>query len=176
MIGMATALMLLVGQAAAPATAPAPAQAEAPSKVDSVTVTASGKTVRLPPWSREVRGIGWPFLGVGEDKMVLMFAKTGRTPPGAAYQRVWVRHEFRLPQTEREVTPPFTYRSERLSQDVDCAARAYRSLTAYRYPDNNLTGEPVAFDFENRDWIRPEPGAFNETVLEAACMKPETGG
>lgn len=172
MIGLATALMLLSGQAA---TAAAP-QADDAAKVDSVTVTASGKTVRLPPWSREVRSIGWPFLGVGEDRMVLMFAKTGKTPPGATYQRVWVRHEFRLPQTESEVTPPFTYRSERLAQDIDCAARAYRSLTSYRYPDNNLTGEPAAFDFEARDWIKPEAGTFDETVVEATCMKPDIGG
>lgn len=172
MIGMATILMLLAGQVATPA--PDPAK-EGPSKLDSVTVTAAGKTVAMPPWSREIRGIGWPFLGLGEDKAVMMFAKTGRTPTGSPYQRVWVRHEFRLQQTEREAAPPLTYRSERLAQDIDCEARAFRSLAVYRYPENNLGGAETAFAFENRDWTKPEAGTFDDTVVDAACMKPDAG-
>lgn len=173
MIGMATALMLLGGQAATPAPDPA---GDAAARVDSVTVTAAGKTAALPPWSREVRGIGWPFLGLGEDKTVMMFAKTGKAPGSSPYQRVWVRHEFRLPQTEAQASPPLTYRSERLAQDIDCQARAFRSLAVYRYPENNLGGEPTAFAFEERGWKRPEAGAFDETVVDAACMTPEAGG
>jgi len=163
MIGWAVGL-LLSGQAAA--------TQEAPANVDAVTVTAAGKKVTLPPWSREVRAIGWPFLGLGADKTVLMFAKTGKAPEGSSFQRVWVRHEFRIQQVEGAATPPVPYRSERLAQDVDCAARAYRSLAVFRYPENNLAGEAVAFSFEDRNWIKPEPGTFDETVVEAACMKP----
>lgn len=168
MIGMLTALLLMSGQADAP---PAGAQSDA-AKVDSVTITATGKKpTSLPPWSRKIEGIGWPFLGVGEDKSVIMFAKTGKTPSGADYQRVWVRHEFRLPQTEAGLT----FRSERLAKDVDCKTRAFRSLAVYRYPENNLGGEPVAFKFDEADWTKPEAGAFDETVVDAACMRPDNG-
>ena len=173
MIGVVTALMLLHGQTGGPAPDPG---GDASSKVDSVTVTAAGKAAILPPWSREVRGIGWPFLGLGEDKTVMMFAKTGRTPTGSPYQRVWVRHEYRLPQTEAEAAPPLTYRSERLAQDIDCTARTFRSLAVYRYPENNLGGEETAFAFENRVWTKPEAGTFDDTVVEAACLTPDVGG
>jgi hypothetical protein len=167
MIGMLTALMLLSGQVA-----PAQAASE-PAKVDSVTVTATGKKAApLPPWSRKIEGIGWPFLGVGQDKTVITFAKTGKTPSGEPWQRVWVRHEFRLPQTEAGLT----FRSERMAQDVDCQARAFRSVAVYRYPDNNLGGEATAFAFENRAWTKPDAGAFDESVVEAACMKPDGQG
>ena len=167
MIGMLTALMLLSGQAA-----PAQAASE-PAKVDSVTVTATGKKAApLPPWSRKIEGIGWPFLGVGQDKTVITFAKAGKTPAGEPWQRVWVRHEFRLPQTEAGLT----FRSERMAQDVDCQARAFRSVAVYRYPDNNLGGEATAFAFENRAWTKPDAGAFDESVVEAACMKPDGQG
>ena len=166
MIGMLTALMLLSGQSTAPAAA-----REEPNKVDSVTISgAAKKAAPMPPWSRRIEGVGWPFLGVGEDKTVMMFAKTGKTPAGAPYQRVWVRHEFRLPQTEAGLT----FRSERLAQDVDCQARTFRSLAVYRYPENNLGGEATAFKFEQSGWTKPEAGAFDDTVVEAACMKPET--
>jgi hypothetical protein len=164
MIGMALALMLQ--------SAPAPTQQDDSANVDSVTVTAAGKKVALPPWSRQVRAIGWPFLGLGQDKTVLMFAKTGKSPPGAPYQRVWVRHEFRLEQVETLAAPPLTYRSERRAQDVDCEARTFRSLAVYRYPENNLGGEAVPFAFEDKTWVKPEPGTFDETVVDAACMKP----
>jgi hypothetical protein len=167
MIGILTALMLLSGQAAAPAAA-----GNDPAKVDSVTVTAAGrKAAPPPPWSRKIEGIGWPFLGVGADKMVIAFAKTGKTPAGQPYQRVWVRHEFRLPKTEAGLT----YRSERMAQDVDCNAHTFRSLAVYRYPDNNLGGAETAFKFDDTAWTRPEPGAFDDSVVEAACMKPEAG-
>ena len=123
MIGMLTAFLLLSGQTAAPVVK------DDAAKVDSVTVTATGKKPGpMPPWSRKIEGIGWPFLGVGEDKTVMMFAKTGKTPTGEPYQRVWVRHEFRLPQSEAGLT----FRSERLAQDVDCKAKAFRSLAVYR--------------------------------------------
>lgn len=167
MIGMLTALLLFSGQADSAAAA----QADS-AKVDSVTITATDKKPSaLPAWSRKIEGIGWPFLGVGEDKSVIMFAKTGKTPSGADYQRVWVRHEFRLPQTEAGLT----FRSERLAKDVDCKARAFRSLAVYRYPENNLGGEPVAFKFDETGWAKPEAGAFDETVVEAACMQPDNG-
>ena len=65
-------------------------------------------------------------------------------------------------------------RSERLAKDVDCSARTFRSLAVYRYPENNLSGEATAFKFDESGWIKPEPGAFDETVVEAACMKPES--
>jgi hypothetical protein len=166
MIGMLTALLLLSGQADSAAAA---AQADS-AKVDSVTITATDKKPSsLPAWSRKIEGIGWPFLGVGEDKSVIMFAKTGKTPSGADYQRVWVRHEFRLPQTEAGLT----FRSERLAKDVDCKARAFRSLAVYRYPENNLGGAPLAFKFDETGWAKPEAGAFDETVVEAACMRPD---
>jgi hypothetical protein len=143
MIGMATAIFML-GWQAAPTAQPAPV-ADEPAKVDSVTVTATGKKTNLPPWSREVRGIGWPFLGLGEDKTIMMFAKTGKSPAGSPYQRVWVRHEFRLPQTENEASPPLTFLSERMAQDVDCRTKTFRSLAIYRYPENNLGGAETAF-------------------------------
>lgn len=169
MIGMLTAVLLLTGHAGAPTSS---AQDD-PAKVDSVTITATDrKPSPLPPWSRKIEGIGWPFLGVGEDRSVLMFAKTGKAPSGADYQRVWVRHEFRLPQSEAGLT----FRSERLAKDVDCKARAFRSLAVYRYPENNLGGEPVAFKFDETGWAKPEAGAFDETVVEAACMQPDSGG
>lgn len=167
MIGMLMALMLLDSQA----TTPAPAVKDDPTKVDSVTIQGGAKKLApMPPWSRKIESIGWPFLGVGEDKTVMMFAKTGKTPSGEPYQRVWVRHEFRLPQTEAGLT----FRSERLAKDVDCGAKTFRSLAVYRYPENNLSGEATAFKFDETGWIKPEPGAFDETVVEAACMKPET--
>ncbi|MCY1648045.1 hypothetical protein OVA11_13530 [Caulobacter sp. SL161] len=166
MIGMLTAILLLAGQAGTPA----PAVKDDTAKVDAVTITAAEKKpAAMPPWSRRIEGIGWPFMGVGEDKSVMMFAKTGKTPSGADYQRVWVRHEFRLPQTEAGLT----FRSERLAQDVDCKTRAFRSLAVYRYPENNLGGEPVAFKFDENDWTRPDAGAFAETVVDAACMRPD---
>lgn len=168
MIAMITALMLLSGQAAAPP----PAPQDDSAKVDSVTVTAGGKKAVLPRWSGQVLAIGWPFLGLGADKGVMMFAKTDGRPP-SPYQRVWVRHEFREPQTETGAAVPVTYLSERLEQDVDCAAGAFRSLAVYRYPKNNLVGPPAAFDFEDQAWTRPEPGAFDETVVEAACLVPD---
>jgi hypothetical protein len=165
MIGMLTALMLLTGQAPLGQVT----DKSDPAKVDSVTVTAPGKKAApLPPWSRKIEGIGWPFLGVGQDKTVIAFAKTGKTPAGEPWQRVWVRHEFRLPQTEAGLT----FRSERMAQDVDCVAKTFRSVAVYRYPDNNLGGAETAFAFENREWTRPEAGAFDESVVEAACMKP----
>jgi hypothetical protein len=163
MIGWVLGLVLS-GQTATPQ--------ESPANVDAVTVTAAGKKVNLPPWSREVRAIGWPFLGLGGDKTVLMFAKTGKAPEGSRYQRVWVRHEFRLQQVETEASPPVPYRSERLAQDIDCEAGAYRSLAVVRYPENNLGGEAVAFDFAERKWVKPQPGTLDESVVEAACMKP----
>lgn len=166
MIELALILVLVSGQAAASQTPP-----DAAADVDSVTITASGKKVALPPWSRQVKAIGWPFLALGDDKTVLMFAKTGKTPAGSPYQRVWVRHEFRIEQTETQAEPPVAYRSERLAQDVDCTARAFRSLAVFRYPENNLGGEAVSFAFESRDWIKPETGTFDETVVEATCMK-----
>jgi len=164
MIGMLTALMLLSGQAAA--------DQNAPAKVDSVTVTAPNQKAAPPPkWSARIEGIGWPFLGVGQDKGVITFAKTGKTPGGQAWQRVWVRHEFRVPQSEAGLT----YRSERMAQDVDCQARTFRSLAVYRYPENNLKGAETAYAIEERQWTKPDPGAFDESVVEAACMKPEAG-
>jgi hypothetical protein len=169
MIGMLTALMLAAGQAATST----PAEPSASSKVDSVTVTAPGKTsAPLPKWSTRIEGIGWPYLGVGQDRGIITFAKTGKTPDGQAWQRVWVRHEFRIPQTEAGLT----YRSERMAQDVDCKARTFRSLAVYRYPENNLQGAETAYAFEQRDWTKPEPGAFDESVIEAACMKPLAAG
>lgn len=167
MIGMLTALMLLAGQAT-----PAPAEPNAASKVDSVTITAPDqKSAPLPNWSTRIEGIGWPYLGVGQDKTVITFAKTGQTPAGRAWRQVWVRHEFRLPQTEAGLT----FRSERMVQDVDCQARAFRSLAVYRYPENNLKGAETAYAFEDRQWTKPDPGAFDESVVEAACMKPLAG-
>ncbi len=169
MIGMLTAVLLLSGQAAAPGALPK----DDAAKVDSVTITATDKKPSpMPPWSRKIEGIGWPFLGVGEDKSVMMFAKTGKTPSGAGDQRVWVRQEFRLPQTEAGLT----FRSERLAKDVDCKTRSFRSLAVYRYPENNLGGEPVAFKFDEDGWAKPEAGAFDETVVEAACMRPDAAG
>jgi hypothetical protein len=169
MIGMLTALMLLSGELASPQAT----DKTDPSKLDSVTVTATGKKAApLPPWSRKIEGIGWPFLGVGQGKTVLTFAKTGKTPAGEPWQRVWVRHEFRLPQTEAGLT----FRSERMAQDVDCSVKAFRSVAVYRYPDNNLGGAETAFAFENREWTKPEAGAFDESVVEAACMKPDGQG
>ena len=173
MIGMLTALMLLAGQAAPQGAAPAPTEPSASSKVDSVTITAPGqKAAPLPKWSTRIEGIGWPYLGVGEDKGIITFAKTGKTPAGQAWQRVWVRHEFRAPRTEAGLT----FRSERMAQDVDCQARAFRSLAVYRYPENNLKGAETAYAFEERGWTKPEPGAFDESVIEAACMKPLAAG
>lgn len=167
MIGMLTALMVLAGQAASPA----PVDPGA-SKVDSVTITAPDqKSAPLPKWSTRIEGIGWPYLGVGQDKTVITFAKTGKAPAGRAWQQVWVRHEFRLPQTEAGLT----FRSERMVQDVDCQARAFRSLAVYRYPENNLKGAETAYAFEDRQWTKPDPGAFDESVVEAACMKPLAG-
>jgi len=164
MIGMISALMLLTGQTAAPI--------DEAAKVDSVTVTAAGKAAGLPGWSSEVQAIGWPFMGLGADRGVMMFAKTDGRPP-SPHQRVLVRHEFRQPQTETGAATPVTYLSERLEQEVDCATRTYRSLVVYRYPKNNLGGVPAAFDFEERVWTRPEPGHFDETVVEAACLTPD---
>lgn len=167
MIGMLTAL-LVIGQVATPGSA----EPSASSKVDSVTITAPDKKPAPPPkWSSRIEGIGWPYLGVGQDKDVITFAKTGKTPAGQAWQRVWVRHEFRAPRNEAGLT----YRSERLAQDVDCAARTFRSLAVYRYPENNLKGAETAYAFEDRLWTKPEPGAFDESVVEAACMKPLAG-
>lgn len=167
MIGMLTALMLLAGQAGAAAV-----DQSASSKVDSVTITAPDQTSKPPPkWSTRIEGIGWPYLGVGQDKGVITFAKTGKTPAGQSWRRVWVRHEFRVPQTEAGLT----YRSERMAQDVDCQARTFRSLAVYRYPENNLKGAETAYAFEQRDWMKPEPGAFDEGVVESACMKPLAG-
>jgi hypothetical protein len=163
MIAMITALMLLSGQAAA--------TPDDSAKVDSVTVTATGKKAVLPRWSAQVHAIGWPFLGLGADKGVMMFAKTDGRPP-SPYQRVLVRHEFREQQTETGAATPVAYFSERLEQEVDCVAGTYRSLVVYRYPKNDLTGVPAAFDFEDRAWVRPEPGTFDETVVEAACLTP----
>lgn len=164
MIGMLTAFLLLSGQAATPA--------QDPSKVDSVTITAPGQKAKLTPlWATRIEGIGWPFLGVGDDKGVITFAKTGKTPDGQTWQRVWVRHEFRAPQSEAGLT----FRSERMAQDVDCQARTFRSLAVYRYPENNLKGAETAYAFEERGWTKPEPGAFDESVVEAACMKPLAG-
>ncbi|USQ97694.1 surface-adhesin E family protein [Caulobacter sp. RL271] len=169
MIGMLMTAMLLAGQAATPP----PAEPGAASKVDSVTITAPGQSSAPPPkWSPRIEGIGWPYLGVGQDKDVITFAKTGKTPAGQAWQRVWVRHEFRAPRTEAGLT----YRSERMAQDVDCQARTFRSLAVYRYPENNLQGAETAYAFEQRDWTKPEPGAFDESVVEAACMKPLVAG
>lgn len=168
MIGMLTALMLLGGQSATPA----PVDPAASSRIDSVTITAPDqKSAPLPKWSTRIEGIGWPYLGVGQDKTVITFAKTGKTPAGQAWQRVWVRHEFRSPQTEAGLT----FRSERMAQDIDCQARAFRSLAVYRYPENNLKGAETAYAFEERQWTKPEPGAFDESVVEAACMKPDAG-
>jgi hypothetical protein len=167
MIAMITALMLLSGQTATP---PA-ATSDDSAKVDSVTVTATGKKAVLPRWSAQVHAIGWPFLGLGQDRGVMMFAKTDGRPP-SPYQRVFVRHEFREQQTETGAAVPVTYFSERLEQEVDCATGTFRSLTVYRYPKNDLTGVPAAFDFEERAWTRPEPGTFDETVVEAACLTP----
>lgn len=164
MIGMLTAFLLLSGQATTPA--------QDPSKVDSVTITAPGQKAKLTPlWATRIEGIGWPFLGVGDDKGVITFAKTGKTPDGQTWQRVWVRHEFRAPQSEAGLT----FRSERMAQDVDCQARTFRSLAVYRYPENNLKGAETAYAFEERSWTKPEPGAFDESVVEAACMKPLAG-
>lgn len=169
MIGVLTTLLLLSGQAATPA----PAKQDDQAKVDSVTITAPDqKTKAAPKWSERIEGIGWPFLGVGEDKGIITFAKTGKTPAGQSWQRVWVRHEFRAPQSEAGLT----FRSERLAQDVDCQARTFRSLAVYRYPENNLKGAETAYAFEERGWTRPEPGAFDESVVEAACMKPQAAG
>lgn len=168
MIGVLSAMMLLSAQIA-PAL---PSQAEESARVDSVTVTATGKAGALPRWSSEILAIGWPFMGLGADKSVMMFAKTdGRGP--SSYQRVLVRHEFRQAQTETGAATPVTYLSERLEQEVDCAARTYRSLVTYRYPGNNLGGVPAAFDFEDRAWKIPEQGAFDETVVEATCLTPD---
>ena len=168
MIGTLMAFLLLSGQAGAAA----PAAHNDPSKVDSVTVTAREQKARLTPlWATRIEGIGWPFLGVGEDRGVIAFAKTSKTPPGQAWQRVWVRHEFRAPQTEAGLT----FRSERMAQDVDCQAGTFRSLAVYRYPENNLKGAETAYAFEERGWTRPEPGAFDESVVDAACMKPLAG-
>jgi hypothetical protein len=167
MIAMITALMLLSGQAAAPSSA----TPDESAKVDSVIVTAAGKKAVLPRWSAQVHAIGWPFLGLGADKGVMMFAKTDGRPP-SPYQRVFVRHEFREQQTETGAAVPVAYFSERLEQEVDCAMGAFRSLAAYRYPKNDLAGVPAAFDFEERAWVRPEPGTFDETVVEAACLTP----
>lgn len=169
MIGMLTAFLLLGGQAATPA--PAQAQDDQ-AKIDSVTITAQDqKTKATPRWSERIEGIGWPFLGVGEDKGIITFAKTGKTPAGQQWQRVWVRHEFRAPQTEAGLS----FRSERMAQDVDCQARTFRSLAVYRYPENNLKGAETAYAFEERGWTRPEPGAFDESVVDAACMQPLAG-
>lgn len=166
MIGMLTAFLLLSGQAAMPVAAPDA------SKVDSVTITAPDQKAKLTPlWATRIKGIGWPFLGVGEGKGVITFAKTGKTPAGQTWQRVWVRHEFRAPQSEAGLT----FLSERMAQDVDCQARAFRSLAVYRYPENNLKGAETAYAFEERGWTKPEPGAFDESVVEAACMQPLGG-
>lgn len=167
MIGMLTAFLFLGAQAATPA----PGQDDQ-AKVDSVTITAPDqKTKAAPKWSTRIEGIGWPFLGVGEDKGVITFAKTGKTPTGQAWQRVWVRHEFRAPRSEAGLT----FLSERMAQDVDCQARTFRSLAVYRYPENNLKGAETAYAFEERGWTRPEPGAFDESVVDAACMTPLAG-
>lgn len=167
MIGMLTALLLLGGQAA-----PSASAQEDQAKVDSVTITAKDQKAKLTPlWATRIEGIGWPFLGVGEDKGVITFAKTGKTPFGQSWQRVWVRHEFRTPQSEAGLS----FRSERMAQDVDCQARTFRSLAVYRYPENNLKGVETAYAFEDRAWTKPEPGAFDDSVVEAACMKPLTG-
>ena len=166
MIGMLTAFLLLSGQATPPAVA------QDPSKVDSVTVTAREQKTKLTPlWATRIEGIGWPFLGVGDDKGVITFAKTGKTPAGQSWQRVWVRHEFRAPKSEAGLT----FLSERMAQDVDCKARTFRSLAVYRYPENNLKGAETAYAFEERGWTKPEPGAFDESVVEAACMQPLAG-
>lgn len=168
MIGILTALALLAGQA----TPSAATDQSASSKVDSVTITAPERqTSPAPKWSTRIEGIGWPYLGVGRDKTVIAFAKTGKSPPGQPWPQVWVRHEFREPKTEAGLT----FLSERMVQDIDCEARAFRSLAVYRYPENNLKGAETAYAFEDRQWTKPEPGAFDESVIEAACMKPLGG-
>jgi hypothetical protein len=165
MIGMLTAFLLLSGQATTPVQ-------DDQAKVDSVTITAADQKAKsVPKWSSRIEGIGWPFLGVGEDKGIITFAKTGKTPAGQQWQRVWVRHEFRTAQSEAGLS----FLSERMAQDVDCQARSFRSLAVYRYPENNLKGAETAYAFEDRAWTKPEPGAFDESVVDAACMKPLAG-
>ncbi|MGH1558168.1 surface-adhesin E family protein [Caulobacter segnis] len=164
---MLTALMLAAAQAAPAATEPS-----APSKVDSVTVTAPGKaSAPLPKWSTRIEeSAGLSGRGPGQgDHHLRQDGQDARRPN---WRRVWVRHEFRVPQTEAGADLPIRAHGP----DIDCEARTFRSLAVYRYPENNLKGAETAYAFEQRDWTRPEPGAFDESVVEAACMKPLAAG
>lgn len=149
-------------------------QSPPPEAVDAVTVTgAKAATRRLPPWSEDIRPQGWPFMGGVDDRSILVFAKAAVDSPGSPYQQVWVRHEYRAEQIDSiDATPLPPYRSERLVQEVDCGHQTFRTLKAYRYSANNLEGRQQTLSFTDLTWTTPEPGAFDATIVRAACFEP----
>ncbi len=145
---------------------------EAPPVVDSVTVSPEKPATRqLPTWSEKVKPQGWPFIGGVQDRSVLVFAKTAANPPGSSYQQVWVRHEYRVEQTDSaDGLALAPYRSERLVEEVDCGKQLFRTLKAYRHGDNNLEGKAQALGFTEAAWTAPEPDTFDATIVRDACL------
>jgi len=145
---------------------------DTPSAVDSVTVSPEKPaTQRFPLWAEDIEARDWPFVGGVEDRSILVFAKTVATPPGSAYQNVWIRHEYQAAQTDVAdgiaLTP---YRSEKLVEEVDCARQLFRRLKAYRHGENNLEGPVQALGFTEAAWTAPEPDTFDATIVRDACL------
>jgi hypothetical protein len=146
---------------------------DAPSTVDSVTITPEKEaTKRMPLWSERIKPQGWPFIGSAEDRAVLVFAKTAAKTSGSTYQPVWVRHEYRAPQSDSlDGVALAPYRSERLVQEVDCGKQLVRTLKIYRHGDNNLEGGAQALTFAEMAWVTPEPDTFDATIVRDACLE-----
>ena len=124
----------------------------------------------LPDWTAKLSGKGWPFLDIDAGNKVVLFAKIDTTEPSPEHLRVLVRHEFRDEQAEPD-PKAMRFRSEVISEEVDCAAQSVRTLRDRRYRFSNMEGDQLTYRFVDNDWRRPDPGSFDEEVLQAACMR-----
>lgn len=145
---------------------------DAPSPVDPVTVSPEKQaTKQIPLWAEKIRPRDWPFIGGVQDRSILVFAKTAATPPGSPYPQVWIRHEYRVQQTDAaEGVALAPYRSEKLVEEVDCSKQLFRRLKAYRHGDNNLEGAAQVLGFTDAVWAAPEPDTFDAAIVRDACL------
>ena len=127
----------------------------------------------LPNWAERLEGKGWPFLDIDAANSVVLFAKVDTAHASPDHLRVLVRHEFRSDQAEPDPAA-MHYHSEIISQEVDCSSGRLRLLLDHRYRFQNLEGQQLIYRFTDSDWRQPEPGSFDEEVLQAACMRPGT--
>lgn len=114
-------------------------------------------------WIADLEVNGWTFLANNDD----IFAFWKPAPGGGATRQIWVRDEFKSPQSSPNAFGA-SYLSSVTLYEVNCPNLRNRSLQQTVYTGRNLLGEPSSFSSAS-NWSYAIPGSFGEAIQRQAC-------